>query len=138
MAQPVGGGVDVGGAEDLALVHRQAAGQLAEVFVRQELGRQGLGLAEAAVGVQGPRPGRGLPQGLGVGRRPGQAVGGMLFGVEEVPVEPSLALHAPEDRGLQRRNQRAGLEGGGVQQIKEIGQDQGHGSTIGGLRCVRS
>ena len=138
MAQPVGGGVDVGRTEDLALVHRQPAGQLAEVFVGQKLRRKRLGLAEPSLGIERPRPGGRLAQRLGIGRRPGQTVGRVLFGVEQPAVQPPVALHAPQHRGLQRGHQGPCLEGGGVEQLKEVGQDEGHGSTIGGLRCVRS
>ena len=68
--------------------------------MRQELGRQGLGLAELFVRDQPLGPGGGLAQGLGIGRRPGAAVGHMLVAVQRRAVEASVPAHALAHRVL--------------------------------------
>ena len=98
MAQPVCRSEHVGRPEDLALVHGQAAGQLAQILVGKELCGQGLGFAEVI--AQRPRPDRRLPKSFGIGRRPGETVGGMLLGVEGGPVKPAILLDAAEHGGL--------------------------------------
>ena len=128
VAHPFGGGEDVGGPEDLTLVHRDAADHLAQILVRQKLGRQGLGLAE--IGSQRAGPGGDLAQGLGIGRAPGQAVGGVLLVVDQRPVQAAVAGHPAGDGGLQGADQGAGLEGRGVEDFGEVGQDEAHGRNL--------
>ena len=136
MAQPVSRRKDIGRAEHLALVHRQPAGQLAQILVRQQLRRQSLSFPEIV--PQLARPDRRLPQGFGVSCGPGEAMGGVLFGIKRDTIQPPVALNPTQHGGLERRHQRAGLARGGVQQVRKVWQDQTHGPTIGTLRCVRS
>ena len=113
--EALGGDAGVGGTEDLALVHGQAALELAQVFVGQELGRQGLGLAEAFLGGQRAGPMGGLAQGLGIGCGPGEAVGDVLLGVQGGAVEVAVRTHPRGHRVLQFGGQHLGLAAGAVQ-----------------------
>ena len=136
--QPVGRDPQVGGAEDLALVHRQAAGELAQIFVRQQLGGQGVGLAKRFLrrcgGVERPGPVGGLAQGLGIGRCPGQAVGDMLLRVECGAIQPALPFaigpHALGHRVLQLGHQHLGLAAGPVQEFEQIGENEAHRAPL--------
>ena len=69
----------------------------------------------------------GLAQGLGIGRAPGQAVGGVLFGVQRLAVEAPVLSHPRGHRVLQLGDQHLGLAAGAVQQFQHLGQDQAHG-----------
>jgi hypothetical protein len=128
--QPVRGDIQIGGAEHLPLVHRQAARQLGEVFVRQQLGRQRLSLAEGFLGHKAFGPGRSLAQGLGIGRRPGEAMGHVLLGVQRRAVEPAVAAHAFAHGVLQLGDQHLSLAAGAVQEFRQVGEDQAHGTTL--------
>ena len=113
--------------EHLALVHRQPAGQLAEILVRQQLRRQRLGLAQPPLARQGARPIRRLAQGLGIGRHPGQAVGGVLFSVQRAAVQSAVRGDAQTHRLGQLAAQRLALGGGQIEEVQEVRQDQAHG-----------
>jgi len=99
--------------------------------VRQQLGGQGFGLAEPFVGDQPLRPGRRLAQRLGIGRGPGQAVGGMLLGVEGGAVQPTVGAHPLGHGVLQLGHQHLGLAAGAVEQFGQVGKDEAHAATIG-------
>ena len=115
--------------EGLALVHRHPADQLVQIFEGEQLRGQGFGLSQPALGVERPGPDRRLAKGLGIGRRPGQAVGHMLLGVQYPPVEAALAADAGDRRLLHLGDK--GL--GGVGGLGEPGGQvlQYHRPTIG-------
>ena len=125
--EPVCLQVGVSGAKHLALVHRQAARQLTEILVRQQLRRQGLGLAELSRVRQPPRPIRGLAQSLGVGCHPGQAVGDVLLAIQGGPVQTPVKADPRSHRTRQRGAQGLTLGGGEIEEVNEVRQDQAHG-----------
>ena len=73
---------EVGEADDFALVHRDAAEDLGEIFAEADPGEQLLGRAEAALLVHAPGVGGHFLDRLDVGREPGEAVDGVLLGLD--------------------------------------------------------
>ena len=73
---------EVGQADDLALVHRDAAENLGEIFAESDADQQFLGWAEAALFVHAAEIGRHFLDRLDVGRKPGEAVDGVLLGFD--------------------------------------------------------
>ncbi len=69
-------------ADDFALVHRDAAENLREIFAKADAGQQLFGLAEPAFAAQALGVGSELLDRLDVSREPGEAVGGVLLGFE--------------------------------------------------------
>ena len=65
---------DLTGAHDLALAHRNAAGDLRKIFRERDLENQRLDLAQLSGVFEPPRPAEHLAQGLDIGRDPGKAV----------------------------------------------------------------
>ena len=70
---------EVGEADDLALVHRDAAEDLGEIFAEADAGHQLLGRAEAALLVHAPGVGGHFLDRLDIGGEPGEPVGGVLL-----------------------------------------------------------
>jgi hypothetical protein len=95
----------IGRAHDLALAHRQAAGKLGDVFAKGDLVDQRLDLAEPALGRQPLGPALHLAQALGIGRDPGQAMGGILMRLDQPAADP-VALG---DLRAHRRSRRPGI-----------------------------
>jgi hypothetical protein len=95
----------IGRAHDLALAHRQAAGKLGDVFAKGDLVDQRLDLAEPALGRQPLGPALHLAQALGIGRDPGQAMGGILMRLDQPAADP-VALG---DLRAHRRGRRPGI-----------------------------
>ncbi len=73
------GHAKIGRPRGLPLAHRDAAGDLGEVFAEADLKDQRLHLAEPAFGFKAKRPGAQLLQRLDIGGEPGQRVGGELM-----------------------------------------------------------
>jgi hypothetical protein len=77
-------------ADGLALVHRNAADDLGAVFAEQDLGEQGLDLAELTFGFEAGGPFGHLAQRLDIGDQPGQAVGEVLVAFERLAVRAAV------------------------------------------------
>ena len=85
---------EVGKADDLALVHGNAAEYLGEIFAKPDPREQLLGLAESALLVHPAGVGRHFFDRLHVGGEPGEAVNGMLLGLDLRGVEPACYAHS--------------------------------------------
>ena len=109
------------GAEELALAHRQAAGQLRQVFAEGRAQQQRFQLAEPAGRLQPLRPGQHLLQRAHVGRGPGHAVGARLFELQRAGLVGIGLLQ----RCAQRGHQLAQQGFGGLQRL--LGSRPGSG-----------
>ena len=69
-------------ADDFALVHRDAAEDLGEIFAEADAGQQLLGRAEAALLVHPAGVGGQFLDRFDIGREPGEAMGGVLLGLD--------------------------------------------------------
>ena len=111
---------EIGQAHDFALIHRNAAEHLREIFAQTDARQQLLGLAEAALLTHALGVGRHLLDRLDIGRKPREAVGRVLLGFDlggaefAVRAHPaahggSCAFHAglPRRTGLGGRGHRA-------------------------------
>ena len=83
---------EIAQADDFALVHRDAAENLGEIFAQADAGQQRLGLAEAAFGAHSARVGGHFLDRLDIGGEPGEPVRGVLFALD------FLRAEAPADR----------------------------------------
>ena len=148
----VGIEAEVGEAHHLALAHRDAAGNLGEVFAKPDLDQERLGLAEPAGGLHALGIGAELAHRLDVGGEPGEAVGRALLAVERGRRQLALDHHlGPHGRGgvgqqLVHRGGRAGrggddvelgrLTNGGAAHDESLGDDMvGRHPKPGGLVC---
>ena len=75
--------VQIAGTDHSLWSHRQAAGQLIEVFGEAKLQQQGVKFTQGAGRLQALGPAQHLFQGSVIGRDPGVAMGGVLFGFEQ-------------------------------------------------------
>ncbi len=101
--------------DEFALVHRQAAEGLREIFAKADAGHELLGLAKSPFGAHAPGVGGQFARRLRVGRKPGEAVRGVLLGLDQRGVQPPLAAHPvahggdrAREQGLQRALRRSG------------------------------
>ena len=106
---------EVGEADDLALVHRDAAEDLGEIFAKADAGHQLLGRAEAALLVHAARVGGHLLDRLDVGGEPGESVGGVLLrldlGGAELAVRADPLAHGGHGAFEQALGGELGLAG---------------------------
>ncbi len=91
---------EIGGTNDLALAHRNAAQNLRQKFADPDLDQEFLDLAQRA-GVMGALgEGRHLADAFDIGREPGEAVGGALLAVEQpldgMGLDPDPAAHGSD------------------------------------------
>ena len=88
---------EIGGADDLALAHWNAAQDLRQEFTDADRDQQLLDLAQRAGDVRALGKGADLADALGIGREPGEAVGGALLAVEQavdrVGIDPDPRAH---------------------------------------------
>ena len=114
----------------LALAHRDAAAQLRQVFAEADLQDELLRLAQPPLAREAARPGVEFVQRLHIGRRPGEAMGGGLMGLQRLgldlagdadPVGQGRAHRA--QMAVERRQDRSG-------QAQRIGQNCG-GKVLG-------
>ncbi len=122
-----------GRAHHLALAHRDAGEELFQVFAQPDAHQQRLGLAEAPLLGEARRIGAELADRLGIGREPGEPMGGVLLGLQALGREPAVGAdeagaHAP--RGV--RGERLRGEAGFLRQGDEIGRG---GGGLGGHRA---
>jgi len=105
-------GVERVDAKDLALAHRQPAGQLREVLAERRLEHQGLELAELAARLEPASPAQHLVQRLAIGGGPGKAVRTGLFALQRIACVRVLGQHGAQralDAGEQRVRGANGL-----------------------------
>ncbi len=125
-------------AHHLALAHRDAAEELLQVLAEPDAHEERLGLAEAPLACEAGRVGAELDDRLGVGREPGEAVGGVLLGLEalrrQAAVGPDEAgAHAPGGIRGERLRGKARL----LREGDEIGRGGGGlGGHRSGLRRI--
>ena len=79
----------IGQANDLALAHRNAAEHLCEIFAEADADQEVFGFAELASLAHTLGVGGKLPDGLDIGREPGEPVGCPLLAIE------TRAVHLP-------------------------------------------
>ena len=96
-AQRAVGKIEVRRSDEFALAHGDTAGHLREVLVEQNVGDALLDLTECSGAGEPARPFLHAAQRFGVGRVPGQAVGAVLFPIEECAVELSIDSHFARD-----------------------------------------
>ena len=84
---------EIGQAHDFALVHRNAAEHLREIFAQAYARQQLLGLAEAALLMHALGVGRHLLDRLDIGRKPREAVGRVLLGLDLGGAELAVRAH---------------------------------------------
>ena len=130
---------DIGGPDDLALAHRDAAGDLGEVFAAADGQDQPLDLAQLGRRLQPCCPARHLAQACRVGGQPGQPVGGVLLGLQHPPGDPAPGADPQRQQAPRRAHQRLGRGGGGPGQAGQIGIVMdgrvGGGRGLGGHRA---
>ena len=90
---------EVGEAHDLALVHRNPAENLREIFAEAHPGEQLLGHAEAALFAHARRIGRHFLDRLDIGRKPREPVSGVLLGFDQGGAELAVLAHPFAHRG---------------------------------------
>ena len=78
---------EIGGADELALAHQDAAGHLRQELAGADADQQLLDLAEPALLAHALRVGGELADRLDIGREPGEAVGGALLALDRVRIE---------------------------------------------------
>ena len=84
---------EIGGADDFRLRHRDAAGELRQIFAERDPQDQRFRLAEFAGLVEARRPSPDLAQRLDIGRHPGEAVYRGLLAVDQRRVECAARRH---------------------------------------------
>ena len=94
---------EVGEAHDFALIHRDGAEDLGEIFAKPNARQQLFGLAEAAVLLHAVGVGRHFLDRFDIGREPRQPVDGVLFGLYLVGAELAVFAH-PFAHGGRARN----------------------------------
>ncbi len=99
---------EVGQAGEFLLVHRDAAGDLGQVFAKRDLDEKLLGLAEPAGLLEPLGVAREAAQGLGVGDEPGQRMQPVLLGVDH---PGHVARHRGAGPGENVLDRAAGLAG---------------------------
>ena len=122
---------EIGEADDLALVHRDAAENLREIFAEADAGQQLLGLAKAALGRHPPGIAAQLLDRLDIGGEPGEPVGGVLLALDLGRAQSAALAQPLAQRGARAREQRLdgvlGLDG-------EVFEAQGPAPEKGVLR----
>ena len=99
---------------DLALPHRDAAGQLRQIFAEPDREDQPLRFAEFTGIVEAYGPTAQLAQRRDIGRHPGKAVRGDLLFVETAGIDRAVAHHPAGKIATRPRQQRLGrIERGG-------------------------
>ena len=88
---------EIGQPHDLALAHRDAAEDLGQIFAGADTDDQILGLAEGPTIGEPLGIGGKLPDGLQIGGKPGEPVGGALFAIEDTPHRAALDRDAIGD-----------------------------------------
>ena len=94
---------EVGEADDFALVHRDGAEDLGEIFPQPNARQELFGLAEAAVLLHALRVSRHFLDRFDIGRKPRQPVDGVLFGLDLVGAQLAVFAH-PLAHGVDARN----------------------------------
>ena len=89
---------EIGQAHDLALAHRDAAGDLRQIFAGTDADQKLFDLAEGAGSRQPLRIGSELTQRLEVSGEPGQAMGRALLAIERARIGAAVAHHTLGDR----------------------------------------
>ena len=97
----VGSEAEVGEAHDFGLVHRDAAEYLSEIFAKPNPRHQLLGLAESALLAHAPSIRGHFLDRFDISRKPCEAVGGVLLGLELAGAELAVFAH-PVAHGGQR------------------------------------
>ena len=122
----------VGGADDFALTHRDAACDLGQVFAECDLVDQLFDFTEAPFGLQACGPFLHLAQALGIGRKPCQTVGGGLLTFDQRDRELAVFADARAQSLAGGVEQRLDRGEGGAGNIQQIGHQQGggHGGVL--------
>ena len=100
---------EIAWADDLALVHRDPAEDLREIFAKADARHQRLGLAEPSLGLHPAGIAAKLLDRLDIGREPGEAVGGVLLALDRGGAQPAVLAQPQAQRGGGARKQ--GLDG---------------------------
>ncbi len=124
----------VGEAQRLALVHRDAAEHLRQVFARADADQELLDAAVATVGGETARMRLHLAQRFDLRREPGETVDRALLGFEEARVEAARHAHPGPHRGGRARHQALDRLNGGGEIVERIGRLQFRRGGHGGLR----
>ena len=83
---------EIARADDLALVHRDAAENLREIFAQADPRQQRLDLAEASFGAHPARVGGHFLDRLDIGGEPGEPVRGVLFALDSFRAQTPAVL----------------------------------------------
>ena len=110
----VGGKSEIRRAHELALVHRNAAKDLREIFAEANARQQVFGLAESARLAHAPRIGGHLADRLHISREPGEAMHRMLLGLHLRGRQRALLRDAQPHGGDRIEMQRLDIGHGGI------------------------
>ena len=106
---------EIGEADDLALIHRDTAENLSEIFAEADAGQQLLGLGETTLRRHPPRIASELLDRLDIGGEPGEPVGGVLLALDLGRAQSATLAQPLAQRRARAREQRLdgvlGLEG---------------------------
>ena len=102
----VGSEAEVGEAHEFALIHRDGAEDLIEIFPKPDARQQLFGLAESAVLLHTVGVGRHFLDCFDIGGKPGQPVDGMLFSFNLVSAQLAVFAH-PVAHRVERAVQQA-------------------------------
>ncbi len=115
---------EVGKTDDLALVHRNAAEYLGEIFAKPDSREQLLGFAKATLLAHAPGISRHFLDRFHVCGEPGEAMGGVLFRLDLGDVELAVDAHSFADGGYSAFQQpfggMLGLSGEVVERHREV------------------
>jgi hypothetical protein len=124
----------VGQAHDLALAHRNAAEHLRQIFAGADPHQQFLDFTECAVIGEALRVLGELTNGLDIGGKPSEPVGGALLAVEPARHHAAVDAHAVADRAARivqqrvQRRHRVAEHGDHLTARRFLGHGSGHGS----------
>ena len=108
----VGSEAEVGGANDFALIHRDGAKDLVEIFSKPDARQELFSLAESAVFLHTVGVGRHFLDCFDIGRKPGQPVDGMLFSFDLVSAQLAVFAHPVAHRAERAIHEALGGEVG--------------------------
>ncbi len=129
----------IGGAHELGLAHGDAVRHLRQVLAGADRQHQTPGLAQPAFGGQAVCVGGGLADRLGIGGEPGEAVGGVLAGLQCLRRDPAAIEHLRAHAVAGAGEQAARGIGRGVERFEEIvrrGGSGGEGHREGPGHCA--
>jgi hypothetical protein len=133
---------EIGGADHLALVHRDAAEDLRQILSEADADDEFLHLAEGARRGQTLGIGGELPDALHIGGQPGEAVGGALLALDGGVGDAPALGHQGAHRGHRLRQHGIHRDHGALGEIDQggrcilHGKRRAHGGFLGSdCRC---